>query len=166
MKQALIILSITLAITSCKPKQEISETHSSTEQKANTQPAVILQRLKVNEMVDMKNTGDPYTIEKADISGDTLILRLSFGGGCEKHEFELLNNFAFKENINEFGRVENYQTRITLKHNAHNDRCRSIVREEKRFDLTPIQQNGTVKVRMKLSGWENESVYQYTLQKH
>lgn len=166
MKKALILFAITLAIVSCKPKQTATETSSSTEQKANVQQTDTLQSITINELVDMKNTGDPYSVENAKISGDTLIINLSYGGGCEEHSFELLNNFAFKEHTNDFGKIGSYETRITLKHNANNDRCRSIVRSEERFDLTKIRQVGVNKIKMNLSGWENELTYIYSAQKH
>lgn len=160
MKKTLIILSIATLIISCKSKQTTTTSAPSTESQ------VKIQSITINEMVDMKNTGDPYTIQNAKISGDTLILQLSYGGGCETHTFELLNNFAFKENTDSFGRIDNYQTRITLKHDAHNDRCRAIVQEKILFDLTPIRQIGVNEIKMTLLGWENELTYNYLSEKN
>ena len=165
MKNIIILVAIAIAITGCKPKQTATVTSSSTEQKTDTQPVVILQNITISEMVDMKNSGDPYTIENAKISGDTLILQMSYGGGCEEHNFELLNNNAYEENVDEWGDVV-YATRFTLKHNANNDRCRSIVQSEEYFDLTNVKQLGSTRIHIKLSGWENQLLYQYTLSKH
>ena len=160
----LVLAVIGMSIIGCKSKQRIIEAPPTVE----NEPIEIEAKnpsITISEMVDMKNTGDPYTIEHAKILGDTLILQLSYGGGCKEHEFEMLNNNAFREYEDEWANV-GYQTHLTLKHNANNDHCRSIVTKEIRFDLISIQQIGASEMNFKLSGWENHLTYTYTMQKH
>ena len=77
---------------------------------------------------------DPYMIETGGddtpvIEGDTLTITVSYGGGCEDHDFTLVASNAFAES-------HPVQLRGIV---AHGDRCRAYLIEDYDFDLTPIK---------------------------
>lgn len=80
---------------------------------------------------------DRYVIETRGgrapaIEGDALIITVSYGGGCEDHEFTLVASDAFAESYP-------VQLEVSLAHEANEDRCRAYLTETYAFDLTPIK---------------------------
>ena len=75
---------------------------------------------------------DPFVLNAATITGDTLTVNASYGGGCRTHEFTLVASDVF---------LESYpvQLAVALAHEANGDLCRAWLTEEHDFDLTPIK---------------------------
>ena len=77
---------------------------------------------------------DAYNFNSATIEGDTLTVSVSYGGGCETHEFTL---FAEPEFISVPGELT--MLGISIAHNANGDMCEAWLTESYDFDLTPIK---------------------------
>ena len=80
---------------------------------------------------------DDYEIETGDgqvpvIADDTLTLTVSYGGGCETHDFTLVASDVFMESYP-------VQLGVTLAHDANGDTCEAYLTEAYEFDLTPIK---------------------------
>lgn len=82
--------------------------------------------------------GDPWEIAGdggddpvAVVSGE-LRVRVSYGGGCEEHAFQICWDGAFMES-------EPVQARLDLVHRGNNDGCDAWLTEELSFDLTPMR---------------------------
>lgn len=71
---------------------------------------------------------DPLTIENAAIAGDTLVLDVSYGGGCETHDIGLCWNGAFAES-------DPVQVWLDVSHDDHDDECDAIVMEKRELGL-------------------------------
>ena len=74
---------------------------------------------------------DPYMIETGGddtpvIEGDTLTITVSYGGGCEDHDFTLVASNVFAESYP-------VQLRGIVAHDAHGDRCRAYLTEDYDF---------------------------------
>lgn len=76
---------------------------------------------------------DPYVLNSATITADTLEVNVSYGGGCEAHVFTLIVSEAFLESAP-------VQLNISLAHIANGDACEAWLTETYRFDLLPIKQ--------------------------
>jgi hypothetical protein len=146
------------AVTSTIPDQKTKEDLELTveEPRDSTQ----LWNINVSEMNNMKDVGDAYQIISAKVLENQLWLTVSYGGGCKEHAFEMLFNNAYKEIANEFDSTD-ASLNLTLKHNGNNDVCRSIVRQNIRFNLKGIQSKGTNKVLIGLKNWEGLLTYTY-----
>ncbi len=76
---------------------------------------------------------DPFVINEASISGNVLTLSVSYGGGCEDHDFLLyMSPPAFMESFP-------VQANLYLHHDGHADACDAYLTEELHFDLSPIR---------------------------
>ena len=75
---------------------------------------------------------DEYVLSSATITDDTLVLNVSYGGGCEEHQFTLVASDAFLESFP-------VQLRLSLAHNANNDPCEAWLTDDYRFDLNAIK---------------------------
>ncbi len=77
--------------------------------------------------------GDPFDLDAASIAGDTLLVTVSSGGGCEDHDWTLCwPDGAFAES-------EPVQARLEILHDDHDDPCDAIISEDLEFDLLPLK---------------------------
>jgi hypothetical protein len=76
---------------------------------------------------------DPATIKDARIEDDQLKLKVSYGGGCEKHEFKLFGSRLFMES-------NPLQAAIYLSHNSNGDLCKALLSKELIFDISPLKE--------------------------
>ena len=83
---------------------------------------------------------DLYFIDEVAIDADTLEIVVTYPGGCEEHEFQLIAWSYFMESYP-------VQANILLSHNANGDTCEAAITEELRFDLSPLK-------------WEYQDAYQ------
>lgn len=90
---------------------------------------------------DIYGLSDPHEISFADVVNDYLVLNVSYSGGCEDHDFEVLSNGKY---------TATYPPEIVLhvKHYSNGDFCRGIIDEKRYFDLRPLQYPGTNRVRL------------------
>jgi len=78
--------------------------------------------------------GDAYSIDGVALDGAELVVSVGYSGGCEDHDFVLCwPDQAF---------MESYPVQVALEvsHDAHGDACEAWIREELRFDLSPMSQ--------------------------
>lgn len=159
----IILLTLTLGLFSCKGTKDIPPTGNAEETPQGTTTTTIVetptadtleQALSVNETFKPFETGDAYRIMNAKIYGKQLRLIVSYGGGCEEHEFDLRFNNAYMEQDE-----APTQINLDLFHNANEDRCRSMVTKELRFDLSALQRSGYTKIKIVLTHWEGELWY-------
>ena len=77
--------------------------------------------------------GDATELGEAAISGDTLTIGASYGGGCEAHDFQVCWDQSFMES-------EPVQVRLEVWHDANGDSCEAYLSETLQFDLAPLKQ--------------------------
>ena len=76
--------------------------------------------------------GDSTELASAAISGDTLTIDASYGGGCEAHDFQICWDQSFAES-------EPVQVWLEVWHDAHGDGCEAYLSETLSFDLSPLK---------------------------
>ncbi len=75
---------------------------------------------------------DYVSLEDVSMSGDTLILNVAYSGGCKEHEFSLFASTDFAESYP-------VQASIYLSHNSNDDRCKALIKEDLRFNLSILK---------------------------
>ncbi len=78
-------------------------------------------------------SSDEYSIDECDITDDDLQLKITYSGGCEDHEFDLLISPSFLESLP-------VQVSTLLMHNANNDSCDTLISEVISFDLNSLKE--------------------------
>ncbi len=101
---------------------------------------------------NLQRFGDRLSIGYIEILGDYLAVDVSYSGGCEEHQIDLVTNGKF---------TATYPPEIELAivHNANQDYCRSMIDEKLYFNLESIRYNGTTRVLMRLNN--NNRTYEY-----
>lgn len=91
-----------------------------------------------NEIILFHNSPGPdfynnfAIIDTASITGDTLILVVSYSGGCRTHDFRLFGSRSIIK-------TNPPQAEIYLSHNFNADMCEAWMTEIIKFDLTPLK---------------------------
>lgn len=98
--------------------------------------------------------GNPVYIRNAEIINDHLVLSVSYSGGCEDHSFALNTR-------GDFSATYPPELKITFWHDAHGDRCRSMIDKKLWYDLTPVQYPGTNRVLLILTNTDKTITYTY-----
>lgn len=75
---------------------------------------------------------NPVTITSATVTGDSLELAVTYGGGCRAHAFLLLSDSAWMESYP-------VQVGVRLAHDNEGDNCKALLSRILRFDLTPLK---------------------------
>jgi hypothetical protein len=76
-------------------------------------------------------SSDPVDVQRSRVLGDTLVLDVRYGGGCNEHTFSLCYEPTFQES-------DPVQSTLRLIHDAHGDTCEAYPAAELRFDLSPL----------------------------
>lgn len=74
---------------------------------------------------------DPFHIDSVYVNGDLLHVFVSYGGGCQEHDFSLYSTNGIYLSLPPQGDVY-------LGHDGHGDMCEAYLSEELIFDLTPL----------------------------
>lgn len=77
--------------------------------------------------------GESFGIDSVAVVEDTLMVRVSYSGGCDIHDFLLVGTWAAIE-------TGDPAVEAFLVHNGHGDTCEAFIREWRRFILTPIRE--------------------------
>ena len=75
---------------------------------------------------------DPVTINSLTVTGDTLEVAVSYGGGCETHTWQLCWDEAFMESAP-------VQVSLELGHDANGDSCEAYLSETLTFGLNTLR---------------------------
>lgn len=120
------------------PDTVMEEAVAATPADVMTRPELMGEVVVNHVGVAISNWGsDRYVIQTRGgaapvVEGDTLALTVSYGGGCQFHEFTLVASEAFAES-------HPVELDVFLAHEANGDRCRAYLTETYGFDLTPIK---------------------------
>ena len=81
------------------------------------------------------DAGDPFDLNSVSVAGDLLAASVSYGGGCETHDWTLCwPDQAFAES-------DPVQASLEILHDANDDACDAWLTEDIYFGLTPLQQS-------------------------
>lgn len=85
-----------------------------------------------DQILSVSPGSSPFEINSATVVGDTLLVSVSFVGGCETHEFMLGIDDSFLES-------NPVRMHAWLFHDASGDTCEAYLTEKHEFDLTRIK---------------------------
>jgi hypothetical protein len=95
---------------------------------------------------------DPFHIDSVHIQGDLLTLFVTYGGGCQKHEFDLYSTDGIYLSLPPQGDV-------FLGHNGHGDTCEALFHEKLVFDLTPLLKSNPGGMGLRLFQYQEEEPF-------
>jgi len=138
----LLFVSLTILLVQCK---------SGFQSSAYEIPEETL-TVKIDPSENIQKRGDRTSISRMEVLGDFLSINVSYSGGCEEHEFQLITDGRYSATYPP-------EIEVVLRHDANNDRCRSYIDETLFFDLKPLQYDGTTRIVIRLTN--NDNLYEY-----
>ncbi|MES2587826.1 MAG: hypothetical protein V4622_02530 [Bacteroidota bacterium] len=120
----MLILSLVLHI-SCGTKKESQTPVVNGDRKEQYPQAIIGEFSKSN---------DPYKIKSIKLERNYVIIEVTYSGGCEVHDFQLIGSKFLSKSIPAIRNVQ-------LVHNKKNDSCKKLVTEKLKFSISVLAQN-------------------------
>lgn len=159
MKKTFFLFSIallSLSLTQCQKQKKTKSTSPeiTMEQAEQEAPKLLVNPLQVDPSFVSSGTGDAFDIQEMKVKGDSLIVVVSYGGGCQTHEFSLKTNGAFMKSLP-------VQLNLSLEHNANKDMCRAYLTQRLAFDLNQIRYKTGNEVKLVVNG-DRERMVSYT----
>lgn len=146
MKTIFSICLVLLVAFGCKSKKNAAK---NTEIIQKTQPMELKATLgKIPEH------SDPLTIESATIKGNILTIEVTYGGGCQEHEFQLIGSEMIAKSMPPIRSMK-------LIHNAKEDNCRAIVPQTLKFDIRKLayKQEAGSEIYLNLDEYKERLMY-------
>lgn len=142
--KTILLLSFTVILTvflSCSPTRDIPN--------SGCGESVIVSQTTYNEA-----PSDELSILEAEIKGDCLKISTQTGGGCEEHEYMLIDAGAVMYSL-----PPQRTLRVSL--DKKGDLCKALLYKDLKFDLTALQMEGESAVVLRLEGFEERLTYEY-----
>jgi len=104
---------------------------------------------------------DPLTLSDVAIDGDTLRVRVTYGGGCRRHALQPIAETVW---------LESYpvQVHARVAHNAGADPCDALITRSLHVDLSPLKelyrqsyQSSSGRIKVRLAGAKDVPVYEF-----
>lgn len=105
---------------------------------------------------EFKATTDPVTISNIRVSGNTLLIDVSYSGGCEKHAFEVIGSPMIAKSLPPIRHIQ-------LVHNANGDKCKKLELKTIEVDIKELayQQESGSEIYLTIDGWEERILYTF-----
>lgn len=151
--KTVLLLSVLAVLLSCAETKIMTlseeEVVESTDN-PNTDVAIKHIKAKIGKFME----SDYVDIESVILKDNTLFIAVSYSGGCEEHDFELIGNPLIMKSLPP-------KRTIQLYHNANGDSCRSLLNEILEIDITDLAYDQTAgsEIILILEGWEEEINY-------
>lgn len=131
----IVVLALAASLIQCKKNKQASASKA-----FNGKP---LSAIGINPQYSYLGSTDPFTTIAPSISGDTLIVPVSYGGGCKDHVFTLHGNGQWMKSLPP-------KANLWMEHESNDDGCRAIVYDTLYFDLQTMRYKGQNKVVIQL----------------
>lgn len=118
------------------------------------------QKLKTSTVENVGTLGQfpeestPITIDEAEIVGNQLVLKVTYGGGCQEHEFKLIGSEMISKSLPPIRAIK-------LIHNGNNDMCKALIMQTLKFDISAFaykQEKGS-EITLRLDGYKEPLQY-------
>lgn len=149
----ILLLSVLAGLLSCAETKEIvlsKEDVVVAETDSNSDVTIKQKKAKIGAFME----SDHLDIESVILKDNSLFIAVSYSGGCEEHDFELIGNPLIMKSLPP-------KRTIQLYHNANGDSCRSLLNEILEIDITDLAYDQTAgsEIILILEGWEEEINY-------
>lgn len=96
------------------------------------------------------------TIHSAILTGNTLILEVSYSGGCGDHTFRLIGAEMISKSLPPIRGIQ-------LIHHSSGDNCKALITKKLSFNIENLaykKEHGSV-IHLQLEGWKDKLIYTY-----
>jgi hypothetical protein len=143
-----IFFSLAIVLFGCASSKKISD--------MNNENPIYSKAPKQAFLGDNSQVTTPTTINDVKLNGNTLMMSISYTGGCATHTFDLVGSEMISKSLPPI-------RSINLIHNANDEACKREMFDTLYFDITNLaykKELGSV-IKLNLNGWKEQLVYTY-----
>jgi hypothetical protein len=143
-----IFFSLAIVLFGCASSKKISD--------MNNQNPIYSKAPKQAFLGDNSQVTTPTTINDVKLNGNTLMMSISYTGGCAKHTFDLIGSEMISKSLPPIRSV-------SLIHNANDEACKREMFDTLYFDITNLaykKEVGSV-IKLYIAGWKDQVIYTY-----
>lgn len=147
----IIVFALFVVAAGCKAKKNRPSGNGSDQ---TNKPE--MEKLIIEPDVQVPGNVLSYEILRAWIDKDTLVVQVTYSGGCKNHFFSLVSNGMFMKSVPP-------KLNVVMFHSGETDECRQVIEHTLKFDITSGRYMGDKygKVMIRLDGWPEELEYAY-----
>lgn len=149
-----ILLSLSAALFSCgifkkKDKEKEIVTTEVTETVNTLTP-------RKATLGDTGQASDPLEISNIVIEDNIMKIDISYSGGCQVHDYDLVGNYAVMKSMPP-------KRSVQLVHRAKGDNCRTVIKETLKFDISELamDQKAGSEIILMVDGFKEEISYKF-----
>jgi hypothetical protein len=97
---------------------------------------------------------DPFEIQEATITGNKLLLKISYAGGCQEHSFQLVGAPQISKSLPPI-------RSIRLIHDGNQDACKAKIIKDIEIDISELcyKNETNSSIYLQLQGWKENLLY-------
>lgn len=140
------ILFFVLMLFACKNHREIQK---------NTSEITTENNMKIMGTLSKDTTiSAPFEIQEASISGNKLLLKISYAGGCQEHSFQLVGATQISKSLPPI-------RSIRLIHDSKQDACKAKIIKDIEVDISDLcyKNETNSSIYLQLQGWKENLLY-------
>lgn len=149
----LLLLPLFLLV-GCSTRQAASAADETTKTEVPTETDVF-EAFKTALREEYGTESDPFSLLGARIEGDSLLVRLQYGGGFREHRFGLFSVGPATKSLPR-------QQPLLMLHDSKGDMGKALITEDRSFDLKPFRDPSHHVVMIRLDGWPELLDYTYS----
>lgn len=148
--KVILFLFFSILLFGCKTNEQVVQEPASTQV---TSDGPIQLKASIGRL---DQASDAISIQEVKITGNKMILTVSYGGGCSEHTFQLIGSTAISKSMPPIRSIQ-------LVHNANGDKCKMNITKNIEIDITDLayQQKKESKIMLSLEGWKTQLEYTY-----
>jgi hypothetical protein len=140
------ILFFVLMLFACKNHREIQK---------NTSAITTENTMKtIGTLSNDTTLSDPFEIQEATITGNKLLLKISYAGGCQEHSFQLVGAPQISKSLPPI-------RSIRLIHDGNQDACKAKIIKDIEIDISELcyKNETNSSIYLQLQGWKENLLY-------
>jgi hypothetical protein len=150
--KTILIVCLTIVAFGCKSTKNVALSENPSKDTVQKNENVVI----AASIGRIDQASDPISISNLRIQGNKMLIDVSYGGGCEDHQFQVIGSPMISKSLPPVRAIQ-------LVHVANGDKCKMNVMKTLEVDISDFaykKENGS-EIYLTLSGWSQQIEYTY-----
>lgn len=150
--KTILIVCLTMLAFGCKSTKNVASVGNPSKDTVQKNENVVI----AATIGRIDQASDPISISDVRIEGNKMLIDVSYGGGCEEHQFQVIGSPIISKSLPPIRSIQ-------LVHSANGDKCKMNIIKTLEINISEFaykKENGS-KIYLTLSGWSQQIEYTY-----
>ncbi|MEN9999508.1 MAG: hypothetical protein RI922_2498 [Bacteroidota bacterium] len=150
--KTILIVCLTIVAFGCKSTKHVASAENPSKDTVQKNENVVI----AASIGRIDQASDPISISDVRIDGNKMLIDVSYGGGCEEHQFQVIGSPLISKSLPPIRSIQ-------LVHAANGDKCKMNVIKTLEVELKELafKQEAGSKIYLTLGGWNQQIQYLY-----